>query len=534
MSKKRKKRLRLKKPIRVFLIKTGVMAKRVVIATAFGFITVKTFLPVQAEVRQKDLIKNIAVLSNANLTSSKTLKTTVVNTYNTLNNTSEEVDQTKVYITTPIVVTQPTIDNSTITVVTKDGVEAKDSDLQQVKAKTVDLPFINTKNSSKEENVETSEKQSANESQKSEDLSVSDNKPENTEKENSGLAQSVIDSADVSEDSLTPVTTNSLDNKETTGETDNKTSVEADGKLVAGKTDENEEVTEESENSNSKASTMPVIFPEIINPTVKTTEALPIGSSNEETLDLDNVQEEDIENDSLVLVLKQKDVEITDGSQFKPEDYILKMHGRTNILPMLKVESNVKSDTDGDYTVTYNLVDIDGTSVTQTLNVKITLPETIRREQQQRAMDDLNNYVSEHEGNSYDVDGAYNDQCWDLFAQYCEENEIGDKFDYGTQPYGYAYGVSLKYKKSGAYKYFDAVSSEDIQPGDWLFWDRGSSCPLSHVALLIEKYDDGTGLCLSQTEGQGTRLVKIPLDVMDVNFRPKGKLAWGKRNATAN
>lgn len=520
----RKKR-RLKAPIRRFLLKTYVFSKRVVISGAIAIGTVNTFLPVQAEVRQKDVIKNIANLSNANLTNSTTLKNTVVNTYNSLNDTNESVDNTKVYVTTPLVVTQPTIANSTITVVTEDGTESKDTTSQPVssnknnkeadQSEKVSVPATSTATpeatESPHESLITSDEQS----------STSDENSSETAKNNDSEALQ----------SKSEATSTSNVTKSDTVDKESSEKVESsDNTIDLDKTDSVPKVTnsDTEDTDNAKQSNSLVMFPEIKLPDVKPTEALPVGSSSEETLDLDDIQNDAVEDNTLDIVLKQDSVEITDGSEFKPEDYIIQMHGKSNVLPLLLVDSNVKSDTDGDYTVKYTLIDIDGSSISKSIDVKIKLPANIIAEQKAKAAAALQQFVDEHNGNAYDADYAYGDQCWDLFGKYCIEKDLEGKIDYGTKPYGYAYGVSLKYETSGASKYFDAIKPEDIQPGDWLFWDQGSSCPLSHVALLIEKYDDGTGLCLSQTKGEGTRLVKLQLDVMDVNFRPKGKIAWGK------
>lgn len=85
---------------------------------------------------------------------------------------------------------------------------------------------------------------------------------------------------------------------------------------------------------------------------------------------------------------------------------------------------------------------------------------------------------------------------------------------------GYAYGVFLVYDTSGASNYFDKIEPDQVQPGDWCFWNMGSSCPLSHVALLLEDNGDGTGEFLSQTQGEGTTITTIRLDIMG-GFRLK-------------
>ncbi len=137
----------------------------------------------------------------------------------------------------------------------------------------------------------------------------------------------------------------------------------------------------------------------------------------------------------------------------------------------------------------------------------------------------LSRWVQAKDGNAYDIDGYYGDQCWDLWAKYCVDTGLYKKFDYGCMGYGYAYGVFKAYKKSGASKYFEKVKASAVQPGDWIFWDRNSSCPLSHVALLLKNNSDGTGVFLSQTRGEGTRIVTLKMDILG-GFRPKGDYSW--------
>ena len=76
------------------------------------------------------------------------------------------------------------------------------------------------------------------------------------------------------------------------------------------------------------------------------------------------------------------------------------------------------------------------------------------------------------------------------------------------------------YDTSGASNYFDKIAPGQVQPGDWCFWNMGSSCPSSHVALLLEDNGEGTGKFLSQTYGEGTTITKIRLDIMG-GFRLK-------------
>lgn len=233
------------------------------------------------------------------------------------------------------------------------------------------------------------------------------------------------------------------------------------------------------------------------------------------------------DNGQLGIVLSAASITLSDTAEFNPYDYIVSTTSKDGALPRISVEGNVNPYVNGTYTETYTVTDSFGNKVTASMQVTVNVtnnPDEMQLEQQIKAMRALYSYAYKMVGQVIDVDGAYNDQCWDLWASYCIEN--GMDFDYHTQPYGYAFGVSLKYYTSGASKYFQAIKAEDVQPGDWLFWDYGSTYPLSHVALLLQNNGDGTGVCLTQTEGEGVTIQTLQLDLMDVNMRPIGQYAW--------
>ena len=229
----------------------------------------------------------------------------------------------------------------------------------------------------------------------------------------------------------------------------------------------------------------------------------------------------------LSLTLAGRNIEILDGSEYNPMDYLIAANSELDEYPAIKVTSNVDSTTDGNYNTTYTVIDSHGNSLSETVNVGVLLPEhnpVIIKQRLEATKKAVKEYADKLVGKSYDVDGAYGDQCWDLWAKYCQDLNLD--FDYHTKPYGYAYGVSLKYSTSGASKYFKAVSPSEVQPGDWCFWNLGSSYPDSHVALLLELNDDGTGTFLSQTRYQGTTIERLNMDLMEVNMRPVGDIAW--------
>lgn len=234
------------------------------------------------------------------------------------------------------------------------------------------------------------------------------------------------------------------------------------------------------------------------------------------------------DNQQLELVLSSASVTLTEPTGFNPYDYIVSSSSWDGLLPRISVSGNVDPTENGSYIEEYTVSDTIGNKITASIQVVVNLPdngEAVLLEQQIKAMRALSSYAEQRVGKSIDVDHAFNDQCWDLWAEYCITN--GMDFDYHTLPYGYAYGVSLKYYTSGASRYFQAVGKDEIKPGDWLFWGYGSEYPLSHVALLLQDNHDGTGVCLTQTEGYGTTISTLSLNgLMDVNMRPIGQYAW--------
>ena len=108
---------RLRRPIRKFLLRLKVLTYRTAIATGVSICAVNTLLPVQAEVDQKQVVKNMAALQHIRLTDTEELKKTIVTAYNNAEKKDENVDETKVYVSAPIVVTNPTIENLDIEVV---------------------------------------------------------------------------------------------------------------------------------------------------------------------------------------------------------------------------------------------------------------------------------------------------------------------------------------------------------------------------------------------------------------------------------
>lgn len=93
-------------------------------------------------------------------------------------------------------------------------------------------------------------------------------------------------------------------------------------------------------------------------------------------------------------------------------------------------------------------------------------------------------FYNKHVGKAVDIDGAYSYQCVDLFKAFTKEN-------YGIYNYnctnGWASGLWIYRKSKPYYQHFVEVSLNELQDGDWLFWNNGSKvAPNSHVAMYYK------------------------------------------------
>lgn len=470
----KKKRLRLKKKYRRILhyvkgTAYSILAG-VIVANIVPIPSGSAVMTVNAESTTNETIKVMAKLQHRDLNDAKVLKEYVVSSYASDNNVSDlSVSNTKVIMKSPAVVTTPTIDNSNFVVIPTQT----ESDIQ------TSVTFTPDKNESTDDSKEETKPVEAPEE------TAETEKPEKTETR--------TDEGPVKE----------TEEKETSApETETLTKTTSSTPSLAS------EVTDLDE-------TTVIVKKDDAEKTEATLKDAPVSYA-------DNFVTEN--GKGLQLVLKSENVLIDDASEFDAHNYVVATNSNDGVPPVLKIEGSVNSCKDGKYDVTYTIVDANGETVSAVLHVTVKIPQDMEEIQKAKVEKAVNEYAAKLDGHAYDMDGYYGDQCWDLWAKYCYDHKL--KFDDSTQPYGYAYGVSLKYKTSGASKYFDAVGPNDLECGDWLFWDKGSSCADSHVALLLKNNGDGTGVCLTQSKGNGTRIMTLQLDVMKINFRPSGNNAW--------
>ena len=125
-------------------------------------------------------------------------------------------------------------------------------------------------------------------------------------------------------------------------------------------------------------------------------------------------------------------------------------------------------------------------------------------------------------GKGFDTDG-YGYQCVAGFKQFCKSqlglDYYGKSICYGGKPSGYAYRIWYNFDSLGLGQYFEKLSADHMQDGDWVIWDYGSKpCPYSHIAMFRLDNGNGTGVFLGQNQ--------IPNDTVftQVNISYKGIL----------
>lgn len=97
----------------------------------------------------------------------------------------------------------------------------------------------------------------------------------------------------------------------------------------------------------------------------------------------------------------------------------------------------------------------------------------------------IDDFIKEVEGKAFDVDKAYGVQCVDGIKKFVEMIYGESNFNCGEC--GYAYGLYTNYGTNGCSKYFEKLSFDERQRGDWIIWNKDSKeAPKSHVAMFID------------------------------------------------
>lgn len=135
----------------------------------------------------------------------------------------------------------------------------------------------------------------------------------------------------------------------------------------------------------------------------------------------------------------------------------------------------------------------------------------------------IDEFYKNHLGMGVDKDKAYGIQCVDLFK--CFTDEFFGVSNYNCTN-GYANGLWIYRKDKPYYKYFEEVSVNELQNGDWCFWDRNSKeCPESHVAMYYQ------GKFFGQNQGGKKEATLINVDKQGILGALRPKLAKIKYRA---
>ena len=109
--------------------------------------------------------------------------------------------------------------------------------------------------------------------------------------------------------------------------------------------------------------------------TVKVTLASTGDTEAQKTLGYSFIQK--VNSTAPVIKLKSSSVVVNNGDTFNASSYISYINDDSGILPVLTVEGSVDMNTDGDYPVTYTVVDTAGNKSTATMTVTVRTPQEV-------------------------------------------------------------------------------------------------------------------------------------------------------------
>ena len=125
-------------------------------------------------------------------------------------------------------------------------------------------------------------------------------------------------------------------------------------------------------------------------------------------------------------------------------------------------------------------------------------------------MNELQRFIEQYNNQYLNTDGAYGAQCWDLFDKFCQDYNI-DVSRYCSIT-GYVPDLFYLFDVYGYEAYFDKINVEDLQVGDWCFWDYGN---MHHVALKV-----GVNTYFSQNPNPSQVITLSPTGLIG-GLRPK-------------
>lgn len=125
-------------------------------------------------------------------------------------------------------------------------------------------------------------------------------------------------------------------------------------------------------------------------------------------------------------------------------------------------------------------------------------------------MSELDRFIAIYNDQYLNTDNAYGYQCWDLFDKFCQDYNINvSRYCAIT---GYVPDLFYLFDEYGYGDYFDKINVEDLQAGDWCFWDYGS---MKHVALKV-----GSNTYFSQNPNPSQVITLSPAGLIG-GLRPK-------------
>lgn len=125
-------------------------------------------------------------------------------------------------------------------------------------------------------------------------------------------------------------------------------------------------------------------------------------------------------------------------------------------------------------------------------------------------MSELQAFIDKYNGKYLNTDNAYGAQCWDLFDKFCQDYNI--EVSRYCAITGYVPDLFYLFDEYGYYEYFDKINIDNLQVGDWCFWDYGN---MRHVALKV-----GSNTYFSQNPNPSEVITLSPVGLIG-GMRPK-------------
>ena len=140
-----------------------------------------------------------------------------------------------------------------------------------------------------------------------------------------------------------------------------------------------------------------------------------------------------------VIKLKNSSVVVNNGDTFNASSYISYINDDSGILPVLTVDGAVDMNTDGDYPVTYTVVDTAGNKSTATMTVSVRTPQEVVdariAAEEQRQREEAERAAAEEAARAQQALGTHQYDVWNAPA--------GALYFYGSDSAPYHVGISL-------------------------------------------------------------------------------------------